>query len=161
MSLLTLPSYAVSGKIRQQESKTNTVHIIYRIRGTEQTERARDFLHVWGRLHSLTHAVYLFWRTRRWLKGTLQYESILIFALWYQLGAQVARFKAWLKQTRRYKLACGRRDWTTCSLPACFALIILLTRAQQIFLYFHIGVIANFVNPTCFTSKSQQGGTRG
>lgn len=37
-SLLTLPTYAISGKIRRYESKPNTVCIIYRIRGTEQTE---------------------------------------------------------------------------------------------------------------------------
>lgn len=38
MSLLRLPSYAISGKIRQYVSKTNTVCVIYRIRGMEQTE---------------------------------------------------------------------------------------------------------------------------
>lgn len=38
----------------------------------------------------------------RYISG---YESILIFALWYQLDRSVAHFKAWLKQSSRYKLA--------------------------------------------------------
>lgn len=43
MSQLILPSYAISGKIRQYVSKMNTVYTIYRSRGTEQTEQVRDF----------------------------------------------------------------------------------------------------------------------
>lgn len=38
MSLLRLPRYAISRKIRQYVSKMNTVCVIYRIRGTEKTD---------------------------------------------------------------------------------------------------------------------------
>lgn len=41
MSFLTLPSCAISGKIRQYVSKLNTVCTIYRTWGTEQTASQR------------------------------------------------------------------------------------------------------------------------
>lgn len=59
------------------------------------------------------------------LKGTSEYESTLIFALWYQLGPSLALFKAWLKQTCRNILVSGR-ERTICSLPALFALVLIL-----------------------------------